>query len=502
MRIDVMPEKPILSSLVWFRRDLRSEDNAALAAACNRPGEVYGCFVFDRSLLDPLPDRDDRRVAFIRDSLAELQAAWRALATAAGPQSGVRLIFLQGDPAQLVPALAEHLRVDAVFAARDYEPQAKLRDREVAAALAKDGRRLVLVKDQVIFESDQVLTGGGQPFLVFTPYCRAWRKKLRPSELLPQRRAAAARFGRPPPMAGELPCAEDGAPALATLGFVAGAAGGHVLSGMSGARRALADFEGKLEAYRDARDFPARDGTSRLSVHLRFGTVSIRALVHLAVQREIQGGSAGAAAWLNELIWREFYMAVLDRRPDVVDHCWRPEYDALHWDEATTLFAAWAEGRTGYPFVDAAMRQLLATGFMPNRARMVVASFLCKDLGIDWRRGERFFARHLLDYDLAANNGGWQWSASTGCDAQPYFRIFNPVTQSEKFDPEGDYIRRWVPELAGVPLRYLHAPWTMPPAVRGAAGGDAAAVYPAPVVDHAAARQRTLARYARARDRG
>lgn len=495
-----------LNSLVWFRRDLRIDDHAALAAASRSGGVIYGCFVFDRALLDALEDRDDRRVGFIRDSLAELQVAWQALAqqlSAGKPQSGVRLIFLQGDPRQLIPELAAQLGVDTVFASRDYEPAAKQRDAEVAASLLAAGGRLELLKDQVIFESGEVLTGEGRPYSVFTPYRKAWRKRLLADDLLPHPLAKSGfSLGQPPPVNGELASPGDGAPALASLGFVAAGASGWAAPGISGASRAVDQFEAKLDDYHQQRDFPALEGTSRLSVHLRFGTVSLRTLARLAWQREIQQGSAGAEAWLDELIWREFYMAILDTCSWVVDACWRRQYDALRWDDAPALFAAWCAGRTGYPLIDAAMRQLVGSGFMHNRARMVVASFLTKDLGIDWRRGERFFARHLLDYDLAANNGGWQWAASTGCDAQPYFRIFNPVAQSQKFDPDGHYIRQWVPELAKVPLRYLHAPWTMPPNIVQGVGLRLGGDYPLPVVDHAVARERTLARYGAARDQG
>ncbi len=238
-------------------------------------------------------------------------------------------------------------------------------------------------------------------------------------------------------------------------------------------------------------NFPALEGTSRLSVHLRFGTVSIRELVRHASAEP----GAGAAAWLSELVWREFFFAVLSARPDVVRQCYRREFDALAWDDDPAHWTAWCSGRTGYPLVDAAMRELAAQGTMHNRLRMVTASFLTKDLGIDWRRGERWFAAELLDYDLAANNGGWQWSASTGCDAQPWFRIFNPVTQSRRFDPSGHYIRTWLPELARVPDERVHAPWEMTPLEQEAADCRIGRDYPGPIVNHDAARRRTLARF-------
>jgi deoxyribodipyrimidine photo-lyase len=257
----------------------------------------------------------------------------------------------------------------------------------------------------------------------------------------------------------------------------------------------LDEFEHRIDQYDTARNFPAIKGPSYLSVHLRFGTVSIRDLARRAWARA-QAGSAGAATWLSELIWRDFYQQVLWHHPQVVERAFRPEYDRITWETDDALFSAWCDGRTGYPLVDAAMLQLNRTGYMHNRLRMVVASFLTKDLGIDWRRGERYFARQLNDYDLAANNGGWQWAASTGCDAQPYFRIFNPVSQSEKFDPDGKFITRYLPQLAGFDAKEIHAPWLVPPLRQQQAGCVIGTDYPAPIVDHAQARERTLARYA------
>jgi deoxyribodipyrimidine photo-lyase len=294
-------------------------------------------------------------------------------------------------------------------------------------------------------------------------------------------------------------------PTAADLGFEAGTLDGLRLpTGCAGAEELLADFLPRLPRYKQARDFPAVKGPSYLSVHLRFGTVSIRRLARLAwEQTQSQPHDAeGAATWLSELIWRDFYFQILVHHPHVVHASFKPAYDAIVWDtgpEADALYAAWCEGRTGYPLVDAAMRQLNTTGYMHNRLRMVAASFLVKDLGIDWRRGEAWFARQLNDFDLAANNGGWQWAASTGCDAQPWFRIFNPVSQSEKFDAQGKFIRRYVPELAALPDRALHAPWQARPVDLAAAGIELGQHYPPPIVDHAVAREKTLARYAAAR---
>ncbi|MBV2263943.1 MAG: DNA photolyase family protein, partial [Thauera sp.] len=346
-------------------------------------------------------------------------------------------------------------------------------------------RAFVDCKDQVIFERDEVLTQAGTPFAVFTPYARAWRMKLAPADL------AAHDCATEPGQLAAPPAPTF--PTLAELGFLPTDL--RLPSGMSGGTRLFDEFLARIDRYRGARDFPALAGTSGLSPHLRFGTVSIRRLAAAAHAESLLPHGEGAAAWLDELIWREFYQMILWHRPDVVDHAFRPEYDALAWDDAPALFAAWREGRTGYPLVDAAQRQLLQTGWMHNRLRMIVASFLTKDLGVDWRLGERYFAAQLNDYDLAANNGCWQWAASTGCDAQPWFRIFNPVTQSEKFDPEGRFIRRYLPELARVPDKFIHAPWTMGGIDQTACRTKIGVDYPGPVVDHAAARERTLKRF-------
>jgi deoxyribodipyrimidine photo-lyase len=271
-----------------------------------------------------------------------------------------------------------------------------------------------------------------------------------------------------------------------------------MVPGMRGGAARYADFKRRIARYRDARDFPAVKGPSYLAVHLRFGTVSTRTLVAFAHARSLEAGGQGAATWLSELVWREFYAQVLWHRPDVVATSYRPEYAELRFPDPPGHLKAWREGRTGYPLVDAGMRQLLATGYMHNRLRMVTASFLVKDLLVDWRHGERFFADHLIDFDLASNNGGWQWAASTGCDAQPYFRIFNPVTQSERFDPKGDFIRRYVPELAALSAAQIHAPWKLGAAEQQALGVTIGRDYPSPIVDHATSRAAALALFGKA----
>lgn len=459
-------------ALVWFRRDLRDHDHAALAAALNSAQAVYCAFVFDTDILGALRHRQDRRVEFIHASLQELDAALRA--------RGGGLIVLHGQALVEIPALAKRLGVSAVHANRDYEPAAKARDAAVAQELQTLAIDLQLHKDQAIFDGDSVLTQAGKPFTVFTPYKNAWLKRLNSLDIAEYR------------CTGQLAAAADSRfPSLEDLGFApTNLAELGIRPGMSGARTLWEEFRGsRLARYGKLRDFPAIKGVSYLSVHLRFGTLSVRELVRNALDE-------ASAPWLNELIWRDFYFMILDRFPHAVDRAFKPEYDAIAWDDWPEGYAAWREGRTGYPLVDAAMRQLNHSGWMHNRLRMVVASFLCKDLGIDWRLGEAYFAEQLNDFDLSANNGGWQWAASSGCDAQPYFRIFNPITQSEKFDPEGKFIRRYVPELAALPDKYIHAPWTLPRLEQEARGLIIGRHYPAPIVDHAAAREKTLARYA------
>jgi len=441
------------AALCWFRRDLRARDAAALHAALTGHAAVHCVFVFDTEILDALPARADRRVDFIWKSVAELKAALERL--------GGGLHVLHGRAREEIPRLAARLGVAAVYAARDYEPQALERDAAVHARLRARGIAFHTRKDHVIFELEEVRTGAGTPFSVFTPYKNAWLKKLDDFYVTPYPVARhAARLAR----------TGSALPALEAIGFEP--APMALPAGATGATKLFADFKRRIDAYAAKRDYPALKGPSRLSVHLRFGTVSIRELVAYAWRRR----GAGAATWLSELCWRDFFFAILAWRPDVASHAFRREYNALAWDDDERLWRAWCEGRTGYPLVDAAMRCLNQTGTLHNRLRMVAASFLVKDLGIDWRRGERYFAEKLNDYDLAANNGGWQWAASTGCDAQPWFRVFNPVAQSRKFDPRGAFIRAYLPELAGLGGDEIHEPRS-------------------PVVDHAAARARTLERY-------
>ena len=446
------------NALVWLRRDLRLFDHAALHYALTLSQQVTCVFVFDSAILANLP-RIDRRVVFIWESLRQIKRELDEL--------GSDLIIRHGAAAQIIPQLAVELNANQVFANRDTEPAALLRDSLVAEQLAQCGKTLHLYKDQVIFERDEILTQSGTMYQVFTPYKRAWLAKVDENFLRSypiQPHLAQLKKLVPEPM-----------PTLQEIGFdpidIA-----SLKPGMDGGEELFDDFCTRIHDYHEARDFPGVKGVSYLSVHLRFGTVSIRELAR--VVRRI--GGVGAETWLAELIWREFYQQLLWHRPELVTHTFKSEYDALPFPNDQTFFAAWCAGQTGFPIVDAAMRQLNQTGFMHNRLRMIAASFLVKDLLVDWRWGEQYFAEKLNDFDLASNNGGWQWAASTGCDAQPYFRIFNPTSQSLRFDSQGKFIRRYCPELSALDNKTIHTP-------------DLSLVsYPAPIVDHAVQRAAAL----------
>jgi len=465
--------------IFWFRRDLRLSDNRGLAEATRQSRQVIPLFVFDTNILDDLDNTQDRRVTFIHESIRELQRMLQ--------ETGSDIVVLHGDPEDAVPHLADRVNADAVFTNRDYEPYAAARDAQVQRALADDGRAFVDFKDQVIFEKDEILTQSGEPYKVFTPYKRAWLQRFEEN----------AEYGRSP-AAEEVPDYAQLAPRrtlrrlsdawdMDALGFVPTDL--WLVPGESAARERLAGFLPRMAEYKTDRDFPSREGTSGLSVHLRFGTISIREAVRAAMEDD----SKGAQTWLSELIWREFYQMLLDRFPRVVSHSFKPEYDAIRWPGTDDHFQAWCEGRTGYPIVDAAMRHFNATGWMHNRLRMITAMFLTKDLLVDWRLGEAYFAGHLLDYDLASNNGGWQWSASTGADGAPYFRIFNPILQSKRFDPDGSYIREHVPELAGFEGDTLHWPHDADMFTQRDAGCVLGEDYPHPVVDHFEQKEKAIA---------
>lgn len=442
-------------ALVWIRRDLRLVDHHALSVATNRYERVAVVFAFDRLILDSLRDRCDRRLTFIYDSLFEIDSMLR--------EAGSRLIVLHGDPTSAIPELASELGASAVLTNQDYEPYAIERDAVVEASLTALGVRFETFTDQVVFGPDEILKDDGTAYRVYTPYSKAWKAQL-----------TAQRVCELPVQSGKWCSAASlvDAPQLGSIesyGFNRNTL--WLDPAASGAKVRLEDFEKRIERYSVERDRPDLNTTSGLSVHLRHGTISARACVRAALVQD----SNGAEKWLNELIWREFYMMILGNFPHVVHSSFKPDCAAIDWPGSREHFELWCAGTTGYPFVDAAMRCLNETGWMHNRLRMVVAMFLTKDLLCDYRWGEEYFAEKLLDFDLAQNNGGWQWSASTGVDAQPYFRVFNPILQSRKFDPEGMFIRQWVPELAHLDGDVIHWPHEGLFAVEG---------YPDPIVDH------------------
>jgi deoxyribodipyrimidine photo-lyase len=457
-------------ALHWFRNDLRLADNRALAAAAARADSIAFLFVLDPRLLAS-PWTGAPRLRFLHACLAKLAAELE--------RRGHRLVVRRGDPRREVARAARELRAELVSWNRDGSPFARRRDAAVRTALARAGVRVVEEKDRVVFEAGELRTGAGGAFRVFTPFRNAFWRRF---EAEPPEGPRPLRLPAPAPrLAGALPAlaalvTEPGGPPTPPAGEAA-------------ARRRLGRFlDGPVGAYARARDLPGAAGTARLSHHLRFGTLSPRAC--FAAAREAAAREprlrGGVAKWLDELVWREFYAAILEEHPRVLGAAFRPELERVRWNDDAEGFAAWCAGRTGYPLVDAGMRELAETGWMHNRARMVTASFLVKDLLVDWRRGETWFMRHLVDGDPASNDGGWQWVASTGTDAQPWFRIFSPVAQGERFDPDGAYVRRFVPELRDVPLRLLHRPWQ---------ANARCPAYPAPIVEHGERRRLALARY-------
>ena len=458
-------------AICWVRRDLRLYDHAPLALATRDYRNVAVAFVFDTTILDRLQDRNDRRVTFIQRSLLELNAKLRELGSA--------LVVRHGNPIVEIPKLASEIGADPVFAGRDYEPSAIARDGEVANRLSELGSRLHLAKDQVVLEAGEVLGSGGQPLRVYTPFARAWKSRLNP---------ALDAAEHVPDLANLIPSEDVGRMCanwrLDDLGFTESEL--WLEPGERAGRERLARFAESIGSYASGRDFPAKEATSGLSVHLRFGTVGIRECVRMALAAGPDGEK-----WLSELIWREFYADILAQNPRVAAEPFQPKYRDLDYPGTEMHWQAWCQGMTGFPLVDAAMRCLLSTGWMHNRLRMVTASFLAKDLLVDYRRGEDWFARHLLDFDLANNNGGWQWAAGTGVDAQPYFRVFNPVLQSMRFDPDGDFIRRWVPELAHLGADDIHWPHGRILETNG---------YPDPIVDHGVQRKLAISLLESARD--
>ncbi|GAB4055272.1 cryptochrome/photolyase family protein [Spirosoma litoris] len=432
-------------SLVWLRRDLRLHDNAAVYYALKSGRPVMPVFIFDRTILDDLDDRQDRRVEFLVQEVNRLQDELAKM--------GSTLLVRYGKPIDVWKELISQYSIADVFTNHDYEVYAKERDKAIGKLLAEQGIGFHTSKDQVIFERDEVLTGKKTPYTVFTPYSRNWKEKLTgfylksyPTENY------FNHFWKTSP---------EKALTLQAMDFKP--------IGESFPARTAPDT--LLDNYNQTRDFPALPhGTSQLGMHLRFGTISIRDLAR-------QAKAAEDKTFLNELCWRDFYFQVLDHFPHVEKHSFRREYDEINWRNNEDEFGKWCEGKTGYPIVDAGMRQLNTIGWMHNRVRMITASFLCKHLLIDWRWGEAYFAKKLRDYDLSANNGGWQWAAGSGTDAAPYFRVFNPTLQAKKFDPKGEYIRQWVPEVEQ-------------------------SDYPKPIVEHTMARQRAIDTYRKALRKG
>lgn len=400
-------------NIFWFRRDLRLSDNAGLFHALKSGKHVLPLFIFDTDILDKLENKKDARVEFIHKSLMDMQIGLEKYESS--------LLVLKGKPLDVFNRLVNEYDIESVYTNNDYEPYALKRDKIIGDFLASNGINFYSFKDQVIFEKDEVVKSDGKPYTVFTPYSKAWLNKLSKNPLQKfNSEKYFENFYKTPPF--EFPSLND-------IGFSE--------SGIEFPPRLIK--KSILKNYESKRDFPAIDGTSKLSVHLRFGTVSPRLLVTEAVKIN--------KTWLKELIWREFFMMILFHFPHTAKKSFRAEYDLIHWRNSETEFYAWCEGKTGYPIVDAGMRELNSTGFMHNRVRMITASFLTKHLLIDWRWGERYFADKLLDYEMSSNVGNWQWAAGTGCDAAPYFRVFNPLLQAEKFDPKFEYIRKWVPEF-------------------------------------------------------
>lgn len=454
-----------MSNLCWIRRDLRLHDHSALSHALS-DGETTVVFVFDTKILDKLHDKHDRRITFIHQSLQEIESELQ--------KKGSSLVVLYGDPVEEIPKLANKLKVKKVFANRDYEPYAKDRDAKVGKVLTANGVAFEQFKDCVFFEKHEVLTNQGGIYKVFTPYKNKWLENFEASgKVIPEFTCNLKNlrsFKNPDNI-----LEKDWYKVIGfkeTLPLLEG--------GTKAAKKRLKNFEDRIHDYSEARNFPAKPGTSLLSVYIRFGNISVRDLVRAGASHR----SEGSKTWVSEIIWRDFYQMILDVFPHVVKSSFKKEYDAVKFPGHEKDFKAWCEGQTGYPIVDAAMRCLNETGMMHNRLRMIVASFLCKTLLVDWKKGEHYFAEKLLDFDLAANNGGWQWSASTGSDAQPYFRIFNPYSQSEKFDPDGEFIRQWIPELAHLNKKEIHCPEPL-----------LAPDYPRPIVSYELNRKRALDMY-------
>ncbi|MCH7403415.1 cryptochrome/photolyase family protein [Belliella kenyensis] len=423
-------------NIFWFRRDLRLEDNTGLFYGFEQDEPLLPLFIFDKNILDDLEDKNDARVTFIHDQIESISKALEAY--------GSSLLVKYGDPIEIYRELLEKYDIQQVYTNRDYEPYAISRDKKIKALLKEKGAQFLDFKDQVIFEKSEIVNGSGEFYKVFTPYSKVWLEKFKKLNIEPLKLDKRKK--------GFLQTKPFSIPTLASMGF----------SKSNIEIPPLEINKPLIKKYDQTRNFPAINGTSRLGIHLRFGTISVRSLALEAAQLN--------ETYLNELIWREFYMMILFHNPEVVDKAFKSQYDAIPWQNDEENFKKWCEGKTGYPIVDAGMRELNTTGYMHNRVRMIVASFLTKHLLIDWRWGEAYFAKKLLDFELSSNNGGWQWAAGTGTDAQPYFRVFNPESQTEKFDKELKYIKKWVPEYGK-------------------------STYSKPIVEHKFARQRAIDTY-------
>lgn len=460
-----------MTKICWLRRDLRLHDHAALSASLES-GETILVFIFDAKILDVLKNKNDRRVTFIYQSLVEMEREVQ--------KKGSSIIIHYGDPVDLIPKIAKEYGASHVFTNRDYEPYAKERDAKVEKALSELNVHFELFKDSVMFEKEELKTGTGGLYKVFTPYKNKWLEAFEKNDRNVPDYHCDLRHLKELKNEKSILTFDW----YKTIGF--SETPPLLRGGTKEGKKRLSAFKNHLAHYAEERNFPARSGTSLLSVYLRFGNVSVRDVLREGVAHR----SLGAKTWVSELIWRDFYQMVLDAYPYVADRAFKPEYDKIKFPGGAKEWKAWCEGRTGYPIVDAAMRCLNETGMMHNRLRMVVASFLCKILLIHWQKGEHYFAEKLLDFDLAANNGGWQWSSSSGCDAQPYFRIFNPYAQSEKFDPDGTFIRRWVPEVVHLKAKDIHRPNLLK-----------APDYIPPIVSYELNRERCLHLYSVVKDR-
>lgn len=461
------------AAIWWIRRDLRLSDNLPLSTALGQARQVFPVFILDPRLLAS-GYSSEKRLSFLYAGLHSLDTSLR--------ERGGYLLLRSGNPEQVLKELFYQTEAEAIYAQEDYSPYAVARDRKIKQILP-----LILLPGLSVYHPQEVQNTNRTPYTVYTPFNKAWQAHSWTGEPIP----APKDIPTPPGFASE------SIPAIHSL------ISDLFPAGESEAQRRLSEFtsssDAPIFAYQENRNRLDLEGTSTLSPYLRFGMLSARqavAVARQAINRAWnQYSRRSAETWLNELVWREFYLSILYHFPAVRLSAFRPKMNDIRWLNEEDSFAAWKDGRTGYPIVDAAMRQLVQTGWMHNRARMITASFLIKDLLIDWRWGERYFMQHLIDGDPAANNGGWQWVAGTGTDAAPYFRVFNPLLQSRKFDPTGVYIRRYIPELADVPTEFIHEPWKMPLDIQGKIRCIIGKDYPAPIVDHTLARERVLITY-------